>query len=69
LGTQSYLYRRPAYNLLENMLGLGEKCFRCGKKLGKDKVERMGKKFCCESCMKQYGKEHPPKNPNVCEFC
>ena len=45
------------------------KCDQCKKELGKDKIERSGKKFCNGDCMHKYGEEHPPKNPNVCEFC
>ena len=51
------------------MLGLQKKCDNCGKKISGKGVFRSGKTFCCEACMKKYGKEHPNKNPNVCEFC
>lgn len=45
------------------------KCEYCGKELGNNVIEREGKKFCCEDCMKAYGKEHTSENENVCRFC
>lgn len=51
------------------MLGLAKNCEQCGKKIPDKGVFRAGKYFCCETCMKGYGKTHPSKNPNVCEFC
>ena len=51
------------------LFGGPSKCDNCSKPLGDKKVFRSGKNFCCENCMKTYGKEHPSKKKNVCEFC
>ncbi|MBI2675931.1 MAG: hypothetical protein HYX24_05705 [Candidatus Aenigmarchaeota archaeon] len=51
------------------MQALAKKCDNCGKKISGKGISRLGKNFHDNKCMHEYGKKHPPKNPNVCEFC
>lgn len=47
---------------------MAQKCDSCGKPISGKPLERSGKRFHNDKCMKDYGKKHPSKK-NVCEFC
>ncbi len=42
-------------------------CEQCKKPIGRTKVVKGGKAFCCATCCGKFEKGH--KTANVCEFC